>query len=265
MSILTKNNVNVTGEGTRPMVFAHGFGCDQTMWRDVAPDFERDHKVVLFDLTGAGRSDLSAYDFKRYSTLDAHADDLVALSEALDLREAIVVGHSVSAITAALAAIKCPDRIAAVVMVSPSPCFLNDGDYVGGFSADDLEAMIEFMEENYLGWAAQTAPLIAGQPADEPASSTLTQSFCRTDPAIAQHFGRVTFLSDRRRDMPAVSVPTLIIQCTNDAIAPVAVGEWMHAVMPDSVLKIVPVTGHCPHMTAPAITVEAIRSFRAQL
>lgn len=263
MTILKRNNVNVSGQGKRPIMFAHGFGCDQTMWRDVAPDFERDHKVILFDLTGAGQSDLTAYDFRRYSSLDGHADDIVAITEEMDLADTVLVGHSVSAITAALASVKSPARFAAIVLVSPSPCFLNDDDYRGGFDRADLEEMIEFMEENYLGWAMQTAPAIAGQNTDEPSADKLTQSFCRTDPAIAQHFGRVTFTSDRREDMKSVSVPSLIIQCDNDAIAPVTVGEWMHAAMPGSVLQTVPVTGHCPHMTAPRITIDAIRAFLA--
>ncbi|MHA6287080.1 alpha/beta fold hydrolase [Maricaulis sp. CAU 1757] len=261
MSVLKRNNVTVGGQGTAPIVFAHGFGCDQTMWRFIAPHFERDHKVVLFDLTGNGQSDLSAYDFDRYSRLDAHAEDIVDIISELDLEDVTLVGHSVSAITSALAGARCPERIARIVLVAPSPCFMNDGDYTGGFERAELEGLIAFMEENYLGWAAQLAPTIAGQPEGEPAAEDLTRSFCRTDPRISQHFGRVTFLSDRRDDMPKTPQPSLILQCDPDALAPVSVGEWMRDAMPDARLEVLPVTGHCPHMTAPDLTSAAIRRF----
>lgn len=261
--ILTRNNVTLTGEDTRPIMFAHGFGCDQSMWRAVAPEFERDHRVVLFDLTGAGQSDLSAYDDDRYGTLDGHARDILDIADALDLRDAILVGHSVSAITSVLAANMAPDRFSRLVLVAPSPCFMNLDDYRGGFEREDLEGLIAFMEENYLGWAEQLAPTIVGQTADGAEAGELTQSFCRTDPEIAKHFGRVTFLSDRRADMPHVQVPSLILQCDDDAIAPVSVGEWMHANMPGSTLVVLNAKGHCPHMTVPDKTAQTIRQFIA--
>lgn len=261
MSILNRNNVTVSGQGENTIVFAHGFGCDQSMWRFIAPEFERDHRVVLFDLTGCGRSDLNAYDRTAYSSLDAHADDILAILEELDLADVTLVGHSVSATTAALAGIKDARRISRLVLVAPSPCFLNDDTYVGGFSRADIEGLIAFMEENFLGWTEQMVPTIAGQPAGEPATDDLTRSFCRTDPAIAQHFGRVTFLSDRRQDMKSVRQPSLILQCETDALAPVSVGEWMAANMANGQLALLPVTGHCPHMTAPDLTIEAMRNF----
>lgn len=261
MSNRQKNNVVVRGSGTAPMLFAHGFGCDQEMWRFVAPAFETSHKVVLYDLTGSGKSDLSAYKFDRYEDLQAHADDILGICRELDLHSVTLVGHSVSAITSVLAANSEPALFARLVLLAPSPCFLNDDGYHGGFSREELEGLIAFMEENYLGWAAQLGPTIAGQPADGPASAELTKSFCRTDPKIAQHFGRVTFLSDKRKDMTKLSVPALIVQCDDDAIAPVDVGRWMHANMPTATLKVVSVTGHCPHMTAPEETVRVIRGF----
>lgn len=254
-----KNNVRVHGTGEAPMLFAHGFGCDQEMWRFVAPAFEASHKVILFDLTGAGKSDLSAYDFDRYEDLQAHADDILGVCDELDLRGVTLVGHSVSAITAVLAANHEPTFFEKLVLLAPSPCFLNDKGYRGGFSNEELEGLIALMEENYLGWAEQLAPTIAGQDADGQASKDLTASFCRTDPKIAQHFGRVTFLSDRREDMAKLSIPALIVQCDDDAIAPVDVGRWMHENMPTTTLEVISVTGHCPHMTAPEETIRLIR------
>ena len=262
--VIKRNNVTRHGRaGAPPMLFAHGFGCDQEMWRHTAPAFEADHEVILYDLTGMGQSDLSAYDPARYGTLDAHAEDMVEICEALDLRGVTLVGQSVSAITAVLAAIRAPDRIARLVLLAPSPCFENHDDFNGGFSREDLEGLIEMMEENYLGWANALAPTIAGQEAEQPGTQELTQSFCRTDPEIARHFGRVTFLSDRRADMPNVTVPSLIVQCARDALAPISVGDWMDAHMPGSTLKVLDVSGHCPHLTAPDKTIEAIRAFVA--
>lgn len=261
MAMRIRNNVVVSGGTGRPMLFAHGFGCDQEMWRFVEPAFRNSHATVLYDLTGHGTSDLSAYDFDRYATLAGHARDIVDICDELDLEQVVVVGHSVSAITAVLAASIDPRRFGFLVLLAPSPCFMNDGDYHGGFSRDDLEGLIAFMDENYFGWAEQLAPTIAGQSAGGPAATDLTQSFCRTDPQIAQHFGRVTFLSDHRADMARVAVPSLIVQCDDDAIAPVDVGRWMHANMPGSVLEIVAATGHCPHMTVPEETIRVIRKF----
>jgi sigma-B regulation protein RsbQ len=260
-SAIERNNVTVMGGEARPILFAHGYGCDQAMWRFVAPAFEDAHKIVLFDLTGMGKSDLSAYGDARYATLDGHAQDILEICEALDLHDVTVVGHSVSAITAMLAAIRDPARIGRLVLVAPSPSFANDGAYTGGFELSDLEGLVAMMEENYLGWARQIAPTVAGQPATGAAASELTQSFCRTDPEIAQHFGRVTFLSDRRADVPKTPRPALILQCDDDALAPVAVGRWMHETMPDSTLEILRATGHCPHLTDPDQVVASIRHY----
>eukprot|EP01013_Petalomonas_cantuscygni_P004879 TRINITY_DN15338_c0_g1_i1.p2 TRINITY_DN15338_c0_g1~~TRINITY_DN15338_c0_g1_i1.p2 ORF type:complete len:267 (-),score=70.09 TRINITY_DN15338_c0_g1_i1:31-831(-) len=263
MSRRLDNNINFAGSGEAPIVFAHGFGCDQSMWKQVAPDFEKDHRVILFDLTGAGQSNRARYDFTRYETLDGHAEDVVEILEELDLRDVTLVGHSVSAMIASLAAISAPDRIARLVLVAPSPCFLNDGDYIGGFEKTDLEGILDLMDENYLGWASQFAPQIAGEPGGGPAADDLTQSFCQTDPDVARHFGRVTFMSDRRADVPRTNRPALILQCSDDLLAPVGVGEWMHRSIEGSTLEVLPVNGHCPHMTAPDLTLGAIRRFLA--
>jgi sigma-B regulation protein RsbQ len=241
-------------------MFAHGFGCDQHMWRGVAPAFEADHRVVLFDLVGAGRSDTSAYDRDRYGTLQGHAEDVLEICAALDLREAVFVGHSVSATIGVLAAAKEPDRFAKLVLVAPSPCFIDDEGYVGGFTREDIEGLLESLDSNYLGWSAAMAPVIAG--ADHPeAAAELTNSFCRTDPEIARHFARVTFLSDNRADLARVRTPALVLQCSDDALAPEAVGRYVHEQLPGSRLVLMAATGHCPNLSAPAETVAAIEAF----
>jgi sigma-B regulation protein RsbQ len=261
MHVLTRNNVTVSGRPDgRALMFAHGFGCDQHMWRGVAPAFEADHRVVLFDLVGAGRSDTSAYDRDRYGTLQGHAEDVLEICAALDLREAVFVGHSVSATIGVLAAAKEPDRFAKLVLVAPSPCFIDDEGYVGGFTREDIEGLLESLDSNYLGWSAAMAPVIAG--ADHPeAAAELTNSFCRTDPEIARHFARVTFLSDNRADLARVRTPALVLQCSDDALAPEAVGRYVHEQLPGSRLVLMAATGHCPNLSAPAETVAAIEAF----
>jgi sigma-B regulation protein RsbQ len=260
MGVLERNNVHLSGGG-RPMVFVHGFGCDQNMWRFIAPHFARNHRVILLDLVGSGNSDLSAYDQEKYATLHGHARDLCEVFEALQLSDAVFVGHSVSAIIGLLASLQCPARIAAQVMVSPSPCYINDGDYIGGFERSDIEQLLETLEANYLGWSSNMAPVIMGAPDQPELATELTNSFCRTDPEIARHFARVTFLSDHRQELSQLREPTLILQCSEDVIAPMAVGEYMHRQIPQSALKVIRNVGHCPHLSSPGASVDAIESF----
>jgi sigma-B regulation protein RsbQ len=243
------------------MVFAHGFGCDQHMWRYVAPRFEADHRVVLFDLVGSGGSDSTAYDEQRYSSLSGYAADVLALCRELDLRDVTFVGHSVSAMIGVLAAIEEPDRFAKLVLVGPSPRYINDGEYVGGFEAADITELLESLDSNYLGWSSAMAPVIMSNAERPELSDELEASFCRADPAIAKQFARVTFLSDNRDDLSRVTVPTLVLQCTNDAIAPLAVGEFVRRSIPDSTLVLLTATGHCPHLSAPDPTADAIAAF----
>jgi sigma-B regulation protein RsbQ len=259
---LARNNVKLSGRADgRPMVFAHGFGCDQTMWRFVAPAFEDRYQIVLFDHVGAGNSDLTAYDPGRYGSLTAYADDVLDICRELDLRDVIFVGHSVSAMIGALAAVTEPERFAALVMVGPSPRYINDTDYVGGFSPTDIESLLESLDSNYLGWSSAMAPVIMGN-AERPAlGAELTDSFCRTDPAIARHFARVTFTSDNRADLDRLAVPTLVLQCSEDVIAPLTVWQYVHDRVPDSELVILRATGHCPNLSAPEETIEAITDF----
>jgi sigma-B regulation protein RsbQ len=262
-SVLTRNCVTVSGvpEG-RPIVFAHGFGCDQAMWRFVAPDFEVDHRVVLFDHVGAGRSDLSAYDPQKYGSLRGYAADIVEICRELDLRDVVLVGHSVSAMIGVLAFQEAPELFGALVMVGPNPRYVDDGDYVGGFSRSDIAGLLDALDSNHLGWSAQMAPVIMGSHPEHPElAQELTNSFCRTDPDIARQFARVTFLSDNRADLADVAVPTLILQCSEDVIAPDVVGRYVHEAIPGSTFTTLAAVGHVPHLSAPKETTAAIRAF----
>ena len=258
--VVERNNVTMRGEG-RPIVFAHGFGCSQDMWRVVAPHFVDDHRVVLFDHVGAGASDLSAYRPGKYDSLEGYAGDLVEILEQLDLRDVVFVGHSVGAIIGLLAANRDPSRFGSLVLVGPSPRYVDNDDYTGGFSQADIDALLDGLDANYFGWSETIAPVIMGAPDQPELAEELNDSFCRTDPSIARHFARVTFLSDNRRDLAEVTVPTLVIQSSDDVIAPVAVGRYVAAQIPDSELVIVPVTGHCAHLSAPDLVVDSIRTF----
>ena len=264
VSVLERNNVTASGRGTQPMLFAHGYGCDQNMWRLVAPAFEDDYRVVLFDHVGAGRSDLSAYDRAKYSNLQGYADDVLEICAALDLTRVIFVGHSVSAMIGALAAIKEPGRFERLVLIGPSPRYIDDDDYTGGFTREDIGQLLDFQDSNYLGWSSTLAPVIMGNSDRPELAEELTNSFCRTDPDIAKQFAAVTFLSDNRADLPNVRVRALVLQCREDAIAPPSVGAYVDQQLPDSRLVILDATGHCPHLSAPEETIAAMKAFLAE-
>jgi sigma-B regulation protein RsbQ len=249
------------------MVFVHGFGCDQAMWRFVAPDFEVDHRVVLLDLVGSGRSDLSAYDPQKYGSLRGYARDIVEVCRELDLTDVVFVGHSVSAMIGVLALQEAalqeaPELFGSLVMVGPNPRYIDDGDYVGGFSRADIAGLLDALDSNHLGWSAQMAPVIMGNHPENPElAEELTNSFCRTDPDIARQFARVTFLSDNRADLADVAVPTLVLQCSQDVIAPDCVGRFVHEAIPGSRFTQLAAVGHVPHLSAPEETTAAIRVF----
>jgi sigma-B regulation protein RsbQ len=257
-------HITQRGLGRQAMLFAHGFGCDQTMWRWVAPAFEPDYQVLLFDLAGSGRAHPSAYDRTRHSTLQGYASDVLDITLELALEDVIFVGHSVSAIIGILAAIERPERFSRLILVGPSPCYINEGDYCGGFSRGDIDGLIDALDSNYLGWASTMAPIIMGRPDRPDLVQELENSFCRTHPDIARAFAKVTFLSDNREDLSQVRIPSLIIQVTIDAIAAVSVGQYMHEHMRDSELVLVDTRGHCPHMSAPEQTITAMRTFLAR-
>jgi sigma-B regulation protein RsbQ len=262
VDVLARNNVKVSGRADgRAMIFAHGYGCDQNMWRYVAPAFEGDHRVVLFDYVGAGGSDLSAYDPARYESLDGYAEDVLEICRALDLSDAVFVGHSVSTMIGVLAAVRDPGRIGRLVLVGPSPRYIDAEGYTGGFGREDIEELLESVESNFLGWSSAMAPVIMGNPERPELGDELTASFCRTDPDIAARFARVTFMSDNRADLAAVGVPTLVLQCSDDVIAPRAVGEYVHGAIAGSEFVQLEASGHCPNLSAPDETIAAIRAF----
>ncbi len=262
MTAFERNSITLHGpEDARPLIFAHGFGCDQGMWRYVWPAFAGDHRIVLFDHVGAGNSDAGAYDPARYSGLDGYAEDVLEICRELELQDAVFVGHSVSATIGVLAAIAEPDRFARLVLVGPSPRYIDEGDYVGGFSEDDIEDLLESMDSNYLGWSSAMAPAIMANAERPELAAELEESFCRADPEIARQFARVTFLSDNRADLAELSVPALVMQCSDDAIAPDSVGRYVHDRIPASDFVKLDATGHCPHLSAPDETIAAIRSY----
>jgi sigma-B regulation protein RsbQ len=264
MSVQVRNNVHVSGDGPATMFFAHGFGCDQNMWRLLEPAYRPRYRTVLFDLVGSGASDLSAYDPDKYSSLQGYADDALEIVREFGQGPALFVGHSVSAMIGMLANLKDPGRFGAQIMIGPSPCYINDGQYVGGFSRADIDGLLETLESNYLGWSSNMAPAIMGAPDQPELGVELTNSFCRTDPEIAKQFARVTFLSDNRTDLPRLSTPTLIVQCNDDMIAPMAVGEYLNRQLPRSTLSVVANVGHCPHLSSPSVCSAAIEAFLAK-
>ena len=261
--VISRNNVNVSGKGRQPMLFAHGFGCDQHMWRFVTPAFEDDYKMVLFDYVGSGKSDLKAYNAERYSNLNGYAMDVLEICDALQLQNVIFVGHSVSCMIGLLSAIKRPELFSDLLLIGPSPCYINDKTYVGGFEKKDIEELLDTMDKNYIGWANFLAPAIMKNPDKPELSSELTNSFCSTDPVIARNFAMATFFSDNRRDLLSMKRPTLLMQCSEDIIAPLEVGDYLHAHIANSTLRILKATGHCPHMSHPEETIQVMKEYLA--
>ena len=264
IDVLKRNNVKIGRVDGPTMMFAHGYGCDQNMWRWVVPAFEDRYRTITFDHVGAGDSDLTLFDKTKYATLEGYADDAIEIARTLDVRDAVFVGHSVGAMVGVLAARKAPGLFAKLVLVGPSPRYIDDDDYRGGFSATQIDELLAFLDSNHMGWSTAMAPVIMGN-ADRPAlANELTNSFCRTDPGIAKHFARVTFTSDNRADLAAIDVPVLILQCSDDVIAPDFVGEYVRSAIAGSTLVKLAATGHCPNLSAPAETVAAIADFLRQ-
>lgn len=243
------------------MLFAHGYGCDQNMWRYITPAFQDDYKIILFDHIGFGSSDTTTYTKEQYSSLKAYAADILEICEELELQDVVFVGHSVSAMIGVLAANMEPKRFAKLVLISPSPSFINDGDYIGGFEREDIHGLLNSLESDYLGWSNTIAPVIMGNTDRPELGQELAQSFCKSNQKVARDFAHLTFLSDCRQDLPHVKVDTLILQCSEDAIAPVSVGEYTSKQIPSSKLRVLEATGHCPNLSAPEETVAAMKSF----
>jgi sigma-B regulation protein RsbQ len=265
VSVQIRNNVTIRGNGLQAMIFAHGYGCDQNMWRHVAPALEGDYRTVLFDQVGAGGSDPAAYNSTKYGSLTGYANDLIEIVSELNLQNAIFVGHSVSAMIGVLASIKEPELFRSLILVGPSARYIDDGDYVGGFSATQIDELLDFLGVNHMGWSAAIAPAIVGNPDRPELGEELTASFCRMDPAIAREFARVTFTSDNRSDLAKVTTPTLILQCSDDIIAPTAVGEYVHQQIKGSAFVQLKATGHCPNLSAPGEVIDAIRAYVSEL
>ncbi len=263
LNVLNRNNVHVQGNNGPLLLYAHGFGCNQTMWNQVTPYFESTHRQVLFDYVGSGKSDLASFDVKRYSSLQGYAQDVLDVCDALGLSNGVTfVGHSVSCSVGLLASIARPELFDRLVLLGPSPCFLNHPpDYLGGFEREDLEGLLSLMDQNYIGWANYLAPVVSGETEAGALTGELSDSFCSTDPTVARVFAQTTFFSDNRADLPLVSRPCLILQHREDALAPLGVGEYMHANLQGSTLKVLDVAGHCGHMSHPFLVAEAMRNY----
>lgn len=261
MTAITRNNVVIKGNGTQALMFVHGYGCDQNMWRYVTPAFEDDFKVILLDHVGAGGSDLSAYSYDKYDKLEGYAEDIIELSKELELEEIVFVGHSVSALIGIIASIKAPELFKSLILVGPSPSYINEGDYTGGFTREQIDELLEALDNNHLGWSMSMAPVIMGNTNRKELGEELANSFCKMDPAIAKQFARTTFLSDKRDILSQVTVPTLILQCSNDIIAPEQVGQYMHRHIAGSKLVVMEATGHCPNLSAPEETISIIQQY----
>ncbi len=260
-----RNNIHISGTGDRVLLFVHGFGCDQSMWRYVAPAFEADYKVVLMDLVGSGQSDLSAFSLDRYSNLEGYAEDIVEVIEAFEISDATLIGHSVSGMLGIIAAIHNPKLFSRIVMIGPSPCYLNHPpDYLGGFDRQDIEEMLDLMDKNYMGWASFLAPISMGNPDSPEYAKELEERFCSTDPITAKAFAKATFYSDYRHVLSQVRTPCLIMQCSEDAIVPDSVGEYMHQEIPGSTYVKLAATGHCPHLSHPQETTAVIKAYLKQ-
>ena len=264
MDVISRNNVKITGKGTQPMLFAHGFGCDQNMWRFVAPEFEDDYKVILFDYVGSGKSDLNAYSADKYTKLDGYAMDVLEIVRELDLHDVIFVGHSVSSMIGVLAANEEPNRFAKIIMIGPSPRYINDGEYFGGFEQKDIEGLFDMMDKNFIGWANFLAPAIMKNSDRPELGKELTDSFCSTDPLIARNFAKATFYADNRADLSGLRVPSLVLQCAEDMVAPTQVGEYVKGQLANSEIRFMKAIGHCPHMSHPEETTTLIKEYLAQ-
>lgn len=263
MNIIKRNNVHIQGDKGPVLLYAHGFGCNQKMWDRITPAFNSTHRQVLFDYVGSGQSDIASFDKKRYSSLQGYAQDILDVCDALDIQSGVTfVGHSVSCSAGLLASIERPELFDRLVLIGPSPCFLNHPpEYLGGFESEDLEGLLSLMDQNYIGWANYLAPVVSGEGGGESVSKELSESFCSTDPQVARVFAKTTFFSDNRADLPFVICPSLIIQHSKDTLAPLEVGDYLHKELKNSTIKVLNVAGHCGHMSHPKLVIEAMQEY----
>lgn len=261
MDSIKKNNVNILGKGKHVLLFVHGYGCNQNMWRFMTPDFEDDYKVILMDLVGYGESDIKSFDKEKYSSLKGYATDIIDVCQELDLKQITLIGHSVSSMIGLHVSLMAPELIDHLIMIGPSPCYINQDNYIGGFSKADIDELIDTLNSNYLGWSSAITPVIMGNPDQPELTDELNNSFCQTDPEIAKQFAKVTFMGDERKYLEECSAKTLIIQSKKDIIAPIEVGKFVHSKIKNSELKILNINGHCPHMSSPKATTKAIKEY----
>jgi sigma-B regulation protein RsbQ len=260
-AIISRYNVTITGKGTQPILFAHGFGCDQVMWRYVAPAFEDHYKVIRFDYIGHGKAARNVYNRERHASLRGYAQDVLDICHGLELTNVIFVGHSVSSMIGLLASIQEPARFAHLVMVGPSPRYINEGDYHGGFEQKDIEELLDTMDSNFFGWATFMGPAIMGN-GDRPAlGQEMIDSFCATDLEVARQFAHLTFYGDNRLDLAKSQTPALVIQSLDDLIAPIEVGHYVAQHTPNSTFQLISATGHCPHISAPVETIKVLKDY----
>jgi sigma-B regulation protein RsbQ len=261
-NIIKRNNVKVIGNGEKTLMFAHGFGCDQNMWERLTPYFKDDYRLVLFDYVGSGQSELSAFDRQRYSSINGYAQDIIDVCEALYINEAVFIGHSVSCSAGIVAANLHPEYFSQLVLIGPSPCFLNlPPDYLGGFDKQDLEELLELMDQNFVGWANYLAPVVAGLSGEGQIAGELSASFCSTDPLVAKTFARTTFFADNRKDFEQNNIPCLLLQHEKDTLAPLNVGEYLNSNTAKSTYRVLDVVGHCAHMSHAELVSETIKKY----
>ncbi|MER2121960.1 MAG: alpha/beta hydrolase [Solibacillus sp.] len=261
VNVVKRNNISIKGKGEQVLLFAHGFGCDQTLWQSLISYFEESYKIILFDYVGAGNSDITAYDSVKYNSLDGYVQDVIDIIEAYDLKNIIFIGHSVSSMIGMLATIKMPQYFSKLIMIGPSPYYLNDGDYKGGFDRSEIDELLVTMEMNFEGWASYMAPIAMDQSSDSPLTKRLEESFVSTNSSIARQFAEVTFFSDSRYRLGETQIPTLILQCANDSIVPIEVGYYLSAHIPNNELVILDTRGHYPHLSDPKLTAEIILNY----
>ncbi|WP_316806398.1 alpha/beta hydrolase [Pedobacter agri] len=260
-TILIRNNVKILGQGSQVIMFAHGFGCAQSSWKYITDAFLEDYRVILFDYVGSGQSDQNQYDYHKYSTLEGYACDVIDIIEALGLKDIIFVGHSVSSMIGMIAALQIPESFKKLIFIGPSPRYLNDRDYIGGFESADIESIFTQIAEDYVGWTKGISPAVMDKAEQPELADFLQECFEETEPSIALAFAMATFKADYRHQIKNLRVPSLTLQSSNDMMAPQSAGEYIHQNTRDNFLVVMKATGHFPHISEPKETIREIKDF----